>query len=244
MTFKTHRLDSRLRELEMKMTDICQESAKDVSVPLELRESIEALLQERLNEAMPKLRVVRDVTQDCNCPPGPPGKRGRMGRRGDPGPPGKPGRDGYPGPLGLDGKPGIPGPKGSQGLPGPKGDKGDQGDTGPRGHGTHAGLHSNQILIKVGLFSAAIAFISKPLHVREGRLPSWPLRSCSVSSLSLNLKFSMLLLFLLCLFLLHLFFRGFPVSLYWGLKCTDGLSSLRSQLHLGRSAQFPEAYAE
>ncbi|XP_016130239.1 collagen alpha-1(XXIII) chain-like [Sinocyclocheilus grahami] len=89
---------------------------------------------------MPKLRVARDVTQDCNCPPGPPGKRGRMGRRGDPGP---------PGPLGLDGKPGIPGPKGSQGLPGPKGDKGDQGDTGPRGHGTHAGLHSNQILIKM-----------------------------------------------------------------------------------------------
>lgn len=64
-----------------------------------------------------------------------------------------------------------------------------------QGHGTHAGLHSNQILIKVCLFSATIAFISKPLHVRDGRLPSWPLRSCSVPSLSLNLRFSVLLLF-------------------------------------------------
>ncbi len=25
---------------------------------------------QRVNEAMPKLRVARDVTQDCNCPPG------------------------------------------------------------------------------------------------------------------------------------------------------------------------------
>lgn len=46
MTFKTHRLESRLRELEIKMTDICQESPKDISVPQELRESIETLLQE------------------------------------------------------------------------------------------------------------------------------------------------------------------------------------------------------
>ncbi|XP_073676370.1 collagen alpha-1(XXV) chain [Garra rufa] len=84
MTFKTHQMESRLRELETKMTDICQESPKDVSVPQELRKSFETLLQERLTEEMPKLRVARDVTQDCNCPPGPPGKRGRMGRRGDP----------------------------------------------------------------------------------------------------------------------------------------------------------------
>ncbi len=86
------------------------------------------------------------------------------------------------------------------------------------------------------------AFISKPLNVLDGRLPSWLLRSCSVPSLSLNLIFSVLIV-LLFLFL-HLFFRAFPVSLYWGFTCTDGLSSLRSQLHLGRSAQFPEAYAE
>ncbi len=86
------------------------------------------------------------------------------------------------------------------------------------------------------------AFISKPLNVLDGRLPSWLLRSCSVPSLSLNQIFSVLIV-LLFLFL-HLFFRAFPVSLYWGLTCTDGLSSLRSQLHLGRSAQFPEAYAE
>ncbi|XP_026119028.1 collagen alpha-1(XXV) chain-like [Carassius auratus] len=70
VSFKTHQMESRLRELEIKMTDICQESPKDISVPQELRESIETLLQERVNEAMPKLRVARDVTQDCNCPPG------------------------------------------------------------------------------------------------------------------------------------------------------------------------------
>ncbi len=46
MTFKTHQMESRLRELEIKMTDICQESSKDVSVPQELRKSIETLLQE------------------------------------------------------------------------------------------------------------------------------------------------------------------------------------------------------
>lgn len=46
MTFKTHQIESKLRELEIKMTDICQESPKDVSVPQELRKSIETLLQE------------------------------------------------------------------------------------------------------------------------------------------------------------------------------------------------------
>jgi len=46
MTFKTHQMDSRLRALEIKMSDICQESSMDVSVSQELRESIETLLQE------------------------------------------------------------------------------------------------------------------------------------------------------------------------------------------------------
>lgn len=46
MSFKTHQMESRLRELEIKMTDICQESSKDTSVPQELRKSIETLLQE------------------------------------------------------------------------------------------------------------------------------------------------------------------------------------------------------
>lgn len=105
-----------------------------------------------------------------------------------------------------------------------------------QGHGTYAGLHSNQILIKVCLFSAAIAFISKPLHIRDGRLPSWPLSSLTIPQSEV---FSSLIVS-------PLSFPPsvFPVSLYWGLTCTDGLSSLRSQLHLGRSAQFPEAYAE
>ncbi len=46
MTFKTHQMESRLRELEIKMTDSCQESPKDVSVSQELRRSIETLFQE------------------------------------------------------------------------------------------------------------------------------------------------------------------------------------------------------
>lgn len=46
MTFKTHQMESRLRALEIKMSDICQESSVDVSVSQELRESIETLLQE------------------------------------------------------------------------------------------------------------------------------------------------------------------------------------------------------
>ncbi|XP_073668209.1 collagen alpha-1(XXIII) chain [Paramisgurnus dabryanus] len=78
MTFKTHQMEGRIQELEIKLSDFCQDS----SVSKDLRTSIETLLQERLNEAMPKLRVARDVTQECNCPPGPPGKRGR---KGDPG---------------------------------------------------------------------------------------------------------------------------------------------------------------
>lgn len=42
MTFKTHQMESRLQELEIKLSDICQES----SVGRDLRSSLETLLQE------------------------------------------------------------------------------------------------------------------------------------------------------------------------------------------------------
>lgn len=42
MAFKTHQIESRLHELEIKMTDICQESSADVSVSQELRRIQEA----------------------------------------------------------------------------------------------------------------------------------------------------------------------------------------------------------
>lgn len=42
MTFKTHQMESRLQELEIKLSDICQES----SVTRDLRSSIETVLQE------------------------------------------------------------------------------------------------------------------------------------------------------------------------------------------------------
>ncbi len=53
------------------------------------------------------------------------------------------------------------------------------------------------------------AFISKPLNVLDGRLPSWLLRSCSVPSLSLNLIF----------FSAYCSPFSFPPSVFPGFSC-------------------------
>ncbi|XP_064181488.1 collagen alpha-1(XXIII) chain-like [Anguilla rostrata] len=59
---------------------------------------MEKLLQERLNEVMPKLRTARDVGPDCTCPPAP----GSLGVRPPP-----------PGGKGL-----LAGPPCANGVPG------------------------------------------------------------------------------------------------------------------------------
>ncbi|XP_078453923.1 uncharacterized protein LOC144720771 [Lampetra planeri] len=47
---------------------------------------LEALLNRRLEEELPRLRRARETsTKLCSCPPGPPGRMGKRGRTGEPG---------------------------------------------------------------------------------------------------------------------------------------------------------------
>ncbi|XP_062311286.1 collagen alpha-1(XXIII) chain-like, partial [Osmerus eperlanus] len=74
MSLKTHQLENRLSALETEKTSVFHppESAflrEDGTVIPALRDSVEMLLQERLNEIIPKLRSARDVAQECSCPP-------------------------------------------------------------------------------------------------------------------------------------------------------------------------------
>ncbi|XP_061420817.1 collagen alpha-1(XXIII) chain-like [Lethenteron reissneri] len=46
---------------------------------------LEALLNRRLEEELPRLRRARETsTKLCSCPPGPPGRMGKRGRTGEP----------------------------------------------------------------------------------------------------------------------------------------------------------------
>ncbi|KAG5844213.1 hypothetical protein ANANG_G00159900, partial [Anguilla anguilla] len=86
-SFKTSQLEHRLHALEMEKRSTLHQSAsvliEEGTVPA-LRDTIEKVVQERIAQTIPKLRMTREVEQECACPPGPPGKRGRMGKRGDP----------------------------------------------------------------------------------------------------------------------------------------------------------------
>ncbi|KAI1898439.1 hypothetical protein AGOR_G00072360 [Albula goreensis] len=75
VSFKTSQLEQRVHALEMEKKSVFHppEAAflsEDGTVLPVFRDTIEKLLQERLIEALPKLRTVRDVGQGCSCPPG------------------------------------------------------------------------------------------------------------------------------------------------------------------------------
>ncbi|KAJ8276302.1 hypothetical protein COCON_G00080540 [Conger conger] len=69
-SFKTSQLEHRLYALEMEKRSTLHQSP---SVLFEegtaLRETIEKVVQEKIAQAMPKLRASRDVAQECACPP-------------------------------------------------------------------------------------------------------------------------------------------------------------------------------
>lgn len=108
-----------------------------------------------------------------------------------------------------------------------------------QGLATHAGLYSNQIPIKVCPCSASVHdratwFLHSTLH------PSFLRRS--VEDLCLPLKQGRFLFLIVLLFFSLLCSPSF--FFHPGSGCSDGLSSLWSQLHLSRPAHFPETYAE
>ncbi|XP_052344065.1 collagen alpha-1(XXIII) chain-like [Oncorhynchus keta] len=76
MSLKTYQLENRLHALEMEKNTVFNppESAfmsEDGTVIPTPRRTIDTLLQERLSEVMPKLRMARDIPQECSCPPVP-----------------------------------------------------------------------------------------------------------------------------------------------------------------------------
>ncbi|KAJ8387874.1 hypothetical protein AAFF_G00149090 [Aldrovandia affinis] len=72
-SFKTSQLEHRVRALEMEEISVLHPSASVLTgeggVPA-LRDTIEKMLQERIAQAIPKLRATREVNQECSCPPG------------------------------------------------------------------------------------------------------------------------------------------------------------------------------
>ncbi|KAG7465156.1 hypothetical protein MATL_G00173280 [Megalops atlanticus] len=75
VSFKTSQLEHRVHALEMEKKSVFHPPeasflGEDGTVLPVFRDTIEKLLQERLNEAIPKLRTARDVGPECSCPPG------------------------------------------------------------------------------------------------------------------------------------------------------------------------------
>ncbi|KAJ8254632.1 hypothetical protein GJAV_G00195260, partial [Gymnothorax javanicus] len=73
--FKTSQLEHRVQALEMETRSVFHPPeasflGADGTVLPVFRDTIEKLLQERMNEVLPKVRTARDVSQDCVCPPG------------------------------------------------------------------------------------------------------------------------------------------------------------------------------
>ncbi|KAL7863557.1 hypothetical protein SRHO_G00125410 [Serrasalmus rhombeus] len=81
VTFRSQDMESRLHALEKDRAacapvdtrtqdgTVPEQSAPPVMTE-ELRELVETIVQERLGEVLPKIRLARDLTQECNCPPG------------------------------------------------------------------------------------------------------------------------------------------------------------------------------
>ncbi|XP_058852034.1 collagen alpha-1(XXV) chain-like isoform X1 [Acipenser ruthenus] len=74
LSFKTFQLENRVKLLEKgnapvfapAETSILTEGGTLLPV---IRDTIESILQERLNEALPRLRTARDLQAQCSCPP-------------------------------------------------------------------------------------------------------------------------------------------------------------------------------